>query len=225
MWGVIELYHVVKRYPGQERAALDDVNITIGKGEFCFLTGPSGSGKTTLLRLLFCAERASHGQVLLNGRNVARVAQSQIPYLRRNLGVVFQDFKLLPKSTVAENVGLALEVQGRSSREVAKRTDEMLGHVGLRHKADQSAETLSGGEQQRVAIARALVTDPAILLCDEPTGNLDPERSNDIMELLMRAHARGTTILVATHDPALLERYRRRVLALKDGHVERDQRV
>lgn len=222
---MIELYHVVKRYPGQERAALDDVNITIDKGEFCFLTGPSGAGKTTLLRLLFCAERASHGQVLLNGRNVARVAAGQIPYLRRNIGVVFQDFKLLPKSSVAENVALALEVQGRPSRDVQKRTDEMLGHVGLRHKASQSAESLSGGEQQRVAIARALVTDPAILLCDEPTGNLDPERSNDIMELLMRANARGTTILVATHDPALLERYRRRRLALKDGRVDRDERV
>ena len=221
---MIELYHVVKRYPGQERPALDDVNITIDKGEFCFLMGPSGAGKTTLLRLLFCAERASTGQVLLNGRNVARISSAQIPYLRRNIGVVFQDFKLLPKSTVQENVALALEVQGRSSSDVQKRTDEMLFLVGLRHKANDRAESLSGGEQQRVAIARALVTDPAILLCDEPTGNLDPERSNDILELLERAHARGTTILLATHDPLLLSRRRRRVLALKDGRVDRDER-
>lgn len=221
---MIELYHVVKRYPGQERPALDDVNITIDKGEFCFLMGPSGAGKTTLLRLLFCAERASNGQVLLNGRNVARISSAQIPYLRRNIGVVFQDFKLLPKSTVHENVALALEVQGRSSSDVQKRTDEMLYLVGLRHKANDRAESLSGGEQQRVAIARALVTDPAILLCDEPTGNLDPERSNDILELLERANARGTTILLATHDPLLLSRRRRRVLSLKDGRVDRDER-
>jgi cell division transport system ATP-binding protein len=216
---VIELYHVVKRYEGAERAALDDVNLKIGKGEFCLLTGPSGAGKTTLLRLLFCAEVASRGQVMLGGKDVARIGRQEIPFLRRNLGVVFQDFKLLDEHTVLENVGLALEVQGRGPEVVFEKSRSMLAQVGLAHKLYQPCSKLSGGEQQRVAIARALVTDPAILLADEPTGNLDPERSEGIMELLLRANARGTTVLVATHDPALLERYQRRVITLRDGKV------
>ena len=216
---MIELYHVVKRYPGQDRPALDDLNLRIDKGEFCLLTGPSGAGKTTLLRMLFCAEIASRGQVMLNGRNVARVKAGQIPYLRRNIGVVFQDFKLLPLYSVHQNIALALEVQGRPTADVTKRVDEILGQVGLAHKASDAAEKLSGGEQQRVAIARALVTDPAILLCDEPTGNLDPERSRDIMDLLLRANARGTTVIVATHDTTLLDTYKRRVIQLRDGKL------
>ena len=222
---MIELYHVVKRYSGAERPALDGVSLKVDKGEFCFLTGPSGAGKTTLLRLLFCAELATSGQVMLNGRNVARIRPKQIPFLRRNIGVVFQDFKLLPAHTVSENVGFALEVQGRRTEEVRTRTRDMLEKVGLAHKEHQPIEKLSGGEQQRVAIARALVTDPAIMLCDEPTGNLDPERSADIMDLLMRANARGTTIIVATHDPKLIEEHRRRVLMLKDGKLARDERM
>jgi cell division transport system ATP-binding protein len=195
---LIELYHVIKKYPGTEAPALDDLNLKIDKGEFCLLTGPSGAGKTTLLRMLFLAERATRGQVLINGRNVARIRPSQVPYLRRNIGVVFQDFKLLQSASVGENVSLALEVQGRNPVHVREKAFDLLKQVGLAHKVDSKIEQLSGGEQQRVAIARALVTDPAILLCDEPTGNLDPERSKDIMELLVRANARGTTILVAT---------------------------
>ncbi len=221
---MIELYHVVKKYPGTESPALDDLNLKIDKGEFCLLTGPSGAGKTTLLRMLFLAERATRGQVLINGRNVARIRGSQVPYLRRNIGVVFQDFKLLQSATVGENVSLALEVHGRKPAQVREKAYDLLKQVGLAHKVDSKIEQLSGGEQQRVAIARALVTDPAILLCDEPTGNLDPERSKDIMELLVRANARGTTILIATHDPALLERYKRRRLSLKEGRLERDER-
>jgi cell division transport system ATP-binding protein len=216
---VIELYHVVKRYEGADRAALDDVNINVGKGEFALLSGPSGAGKTTLLRLLFCAETATRGQVMLNGKNVARLPRGQVPMLRRKLGVIFQDFKLLPQYSVLDNVGLALEVQGRAPSVVKERAMKVLGEVGLGHKLNQPCAKLSGGEQQRVAIARALVTDPAILLADEPTGNLDPERSQGIMDLLLKANARGTTVIVATHDPALLERYKRRTITLRDGKV------
>jgi cell division transport system ATP-binding protein len=216
---VIELYHVVKRYDGTDRPALDDVNLKVGKGEFCLLNGPSGAGKTTLLRLLFCAETASAGQVLVSGKNVARMPRREIPLLRRHIGVVFQDFKLLPQYSVRENVQLALDVQGRRTDEAHKRTDEVLEQVGLWHKLDTPCEKLSGGEQQRVAIARALVTDPFILLADEPTGNLDPERSQGIMDLLLKANARGTTVIVATHDPMLLERYKHRVITLRDGKV------
>lgn len=216
---MIELYHVVKRYEGAERAALDDVNLKIGKGELCLLTGPSGAGKTTLMRLLFCAEEPTRGQVMINGKNAARMRRQEIPYLRRNIGVVFQDFKLLPEYSVLDNVGLALEVQGRLPEVVREKATAVIRQVGLAHKLYQPCAKLSGGEQQRVAIARALVTDPAILLADEPTGNLDPERSEDIMELLLKANARGTTVIVATHDPAIIERYRRRQIGLLDGKV------
>ena len=218
---MIELYHVSKQYPGADAPALDDVNLKIHKGEFCLLSGPSGAGKSTLLRLLFCAEHATDGQVLLNGKNVARLSSSQVPAVRRSIGVVFQDFKLLGERTVLENVALALEVQGRSSVEIRARATKMLQEVGLGHKLHQRANLLSGGEQQRVAIARALVTDPLILLCDEPTGNLDDERAKDILALLVTAHVRGTTILVATHDPALFGGDRRRLIELAGGRVVR----
>jgi cell division transport system ATP-binding protein len=216
---VLELYHVVKTYAGSTRPALDDVNLKIGKGEFCLLTGPSGAGKTTLLRLLFCAETATSGQVLVSGENVARLRRGAIPKLRRRIGVVFQDFKLLETYSVLDNVRLALEVQGHRPHVARERAEKILEQVGLWHKLDQPCAKLSGGEQQRVAIARALVTDPFILLADEPTGNLDPERSQDIMDLLLKANARGTTVLVATHDPGLIERYKRRTISLKDGKV------
>ncbi|HEY4223134.1 MAG TPA: cell division ATP-binding protein FtsE, partial [Myxococcota bacterium] len=200
---MIELFHVTKRYAGTERPALDDVNLEIKKGELCFLAGPSGAGKSTLLRLLFCAETASSGQAILNGKNLARLSPRQIPHVRRNIGVVFQDFKLLQDVTVFENVALALEVQTRPAAEVRHRTEAVLQQVGLGHKLHQLAKNLSGGEQQRVAIARAIVPEPAILLCDEPTGNLDAERAKDILDLLVTAHVRGTTVVVATHDPQL----------------------
>ncbi len=219
---MIELFHVTKRYEGTERPALDDVNLEIHKGELCFLAGPSGAGKSTLLRLLFCAETASSGQVILNGKNLARLKARQIPRVRRNTGVVFQDFKLLPDATVFDNIALALEVQARPVEEVRLRTVAVLEQVGLRHKLHQQAKNLSGGEQQRVAIARALVPEPAVLLCDEPTGNLDPERARDILELLMTAHVRGTTVVVATHDPQLLATGRCRLVRLEDGKVKSD---
>ena len=220
---MIELFHVEKRYEKAEVPALFDVTMHIEKGDFCLLLGPSGAGKTTLLRLLFGAENATRGQVRVQGKDLARLSQTQLSHLRRKIGVVFQDFKLLPNYTVAQNVGIALEVQGVATDQVRKRCDAWLEKVGLLHKAQQRADALSGGEQQRVAIARALVVDPVLLLCDEPTGNLDAERSKDIMELLVRANARGTTVMIATHDPSLIERYRKRVIHLDGGVVQSDR--
>ncbi len=219
---MIELFHVTKRYQGTDSPALEDVNLEIKKGEFVLLAGPSGAGKSTLLRLLFCAETCSTGQVMLNGKNLARLRRRQIPHIRRNIGVVFQDFKLLPDVSVLENVALALEVQGRAAVDVRKRASQVLQQVGLGHKLHQRAASLSGGEQQRVAIARALVPEPAMLLCDEPTGNLDAERAKDILALLVTAHIRGTAVIVATHDESLIESGRRRVIRLEDGRVVSD---
>ena len=221
---VIELYHVNKRYAGSEQASLSDINLKIEKGEFCFVTGPSGAGKSTLLKLLFGAEKASGGQVRFQGQDISRMNQHQIAQLRRKIGVVFQDFKLLLEHTVQDNVALTLEVQGRKRSEINKRCFEILQLVGLAHKSNQHVSTLSGGEQQRVAIARALVTDPVLLLADEPTGNLDPERSQDIMNFLLKANARGTTILVATHDPSFMERYKRRLLHIDAGKLVQDEK-
>jgi cell division transport system ATP-binding protein len=219
---MIQMFHVEKAYPG-DPPVLHDVNLAVDKGEFIFLTGPSGAGKTTLLKLIFCAEKATRGQILVNGRNIARIKDSAIPYLRRNIGVVFQDFKLLSTRTVAENVSFTLDVLGLPRSQTRRRVLLMLKMVGLEHKADAFPQKLSGGEQQRVSIARALVNDPAILLADEPTGNLDPELTLSIMDLLRDMNARGTTILVATHDRSLLERYRRRTIALERGRIVADQ--
>jgi cell division transport system ATP-binding protein len=221
---MIRLSGVTKRYEagGHGRAALEDVSLHLGKGEFAFLTGRSGAGKSTLLRLLFCAETATSGEVLVFGQDVSRIRPSRVPYVRRNLGVVFQDFKLLPARTVAENVAFPLEVRGIPPREVRRRVLAMLRSLGLEEKEAKLPPALSGGEQQRVAIARALVTDPAILLADEPTGNLDPERTVEVMDLVHAANARGTTVLVATHDRSLLDRYRKRVVALEDGRIASD---
>ena len=218
---MIQLFHVCKQYAG-DAPALVDVSVSIGKGEFVFLTGRSGAGKSTLMRLVFCAEPATSGQLLVFGRNVAKEKRSRIPHLRRAIGVVFQDFKLLPDRTVAENVAFPLEVRGLASQEVRRRAGGILRSVGLELKADKFPLSLSGGEQQRVAVARALVGDPALLLADEPTGNLDPERTLEVMDLLHAANARGTTVLVATHDRSLLERYKKRVVALERGSVIAD---
>ncbi len=210
------MFHVTKAYPG-DPPVLVDINLDVQKGEFVFLTGPSGAGKSTLLKLMFVAERPTRGQVLISGRNVARLRESGIPYLRRNIGVVFQDFKLLPTRTVAENVGFTLDVLGTPREVVRSRSLKALKSVGLEHKADVLPPKLSGGEQQRVVIARALVNDPAILLADEPTGNLDPRLTVEIMDLLCDVNARGTTVVVATHDASLIERYQKRTLRLERG--------
>jgi cell division transport system ATP-binding protein len=215
---MIQLYHVHKSY-GADVPALVDLTLEINKGEFVFVTGPSGAGKSTLLRLIFSAERPNRGQLLVNGRNTSRLRASAIPYLRRNIGVVFQDFKLLPQRTVEENVGIVLEVLGQPRRDIRKKVFGLLKQLGLAHKMHQLPPRLSGGEQQRVAIARALINEPQILLADEPTGNLDPERSDEIMALLEAANARGTTVVVATHDKALMSRLDKRVIALENGRL------
>ena len=219
---MIELYRIFKLYQG-EVPALNDVNLVVGKGEFVFLTGPSGAGKSTLLRLIMAAEEPTRGQIIVGGRNLARIDHRGIPFLRRNIGVVFQDFKLLPNRTVFSNVALTLEVQGLPAKEVKRRVEAMLERVSLGHKANAYPPQLSGGEQQRVAIARALVGDPAILLADEPTGNLDPALTIEVMDLLTACSARGTTVVVATHDLHLLDRYRKRTVRLAEGRIVEDR--
>ena len=218
---MIQLFHVKKSYPG-DAPVLDDITLRIEKGEFVWLTGPSGAGKSTLLKLLFCADQPTSGQILVGGRNVGRLTQSGVPFLRRNIGVVFQDFKLLENRTVVENVGYALEVLGASDGEIRERSLRRLEQVGLKHKATSLPLRLSGGEQQRVAIARALVNEPTILLADEPTGNLDPGLTDSILQLLFDANARGTTVIVATHDRGLLSRYHKRTIALDKGKLVSD---
>ncbi len=217
---MLHAYHLGKVYDAGDRPALHDVSFVVEKGEFAFLTGPSGAGKTTLLRLAFGAERPTRGQLFVNGENVAQLRRKDLPYLRRRIGVVFQDFKLIGTQTVAENVAYALHVVGTPEREIRRRVLAVLAGVGLAHKATALPPKLSGGEQQRVAIARALVNDPALLLADEPTGNLDTELTAEIMELLEQANARGTTVLVATHDRAVLSRFGRRVMTLDAGRLD-----
>jgi cell division transport system ATP-binding protein len=202
---------------------LEDITLKIPKGDFVYLTGPSGAGKSTLLKLLYCAEKPNRGQILINGQNITRMGSSRVPQLRRRLGIVFQDFKLLASRTIFENVAFPLEVQGKKRYEVGKRVYQALKHVGLEHKLQRYPLQLSGGEQQRVAIARALVVDPVVLLADEPTGNLDPEVTLEIMELFKGANARGSTILLATHDREMIRRFPRRVITLEAGRLADDR--
>ena len=217
----IRMYHVSKSYlPGTH--ALRDVSLELDRGELVFLTGSSGAGKTTMLELLFAAERPSEGQILVLGRNIARLREAAIPALRRRVGVVFQDFKLLDNRTVEENVSMSLDVVGTPRREARARVFAMLKQVGLQQRRHHHPVSLSGGEQQRVAIARALVAEPEILLADEPTGNLDPELTIEIMDLIAAAATRGTTVLVATHDHSLIDRYRKRTLRLEAGQLVED---
>ena len=218
---MIEFYHVSKAYNGWP--ALHDVSFKIDKGEFVFLTGHSGAGKTTLLRLIFRADAPDEGQILVNNRNLLHIRESEIPYLRRMIGFVFQDFRLLPKKTVFENVALALKVTGMPEGVLRVRVAETLSAVGLGHKPDAMPLTLSAGEQQRVCLARAIVSDPQILLADEPTGNLDADLSGEILELMKSANARGTTVVLATHNRELLKRWRRRVMRLDQGRMAEDR--
>jgi cell division transport system ATP-binding protein len=215
------MYHVSKQYM-QGTFALRDVSLEIDRGELVFLTGSSGAGKTTLLELLFAAERPNEGQILVLGRNIARLRESAIPALRRRVGVVFQDFKLLQHRTVEENVSMSLDVVGTPRREARARVFSMLKQVGLQQRRHHHPVSLSGGEQQRVAIARALVAEPEILLADEPTGNLDPDLTLEIMDLIAAAATRGTTVIVATHDHSLIDRYRKRTLRLDAGRLVED---
>jgi len=215
---LIQLFHVTRRYGGVA-PALSDVSLAIEKGEFVFLTGPSGAGKTTLLRLLFRDEVPTSGQVLVNNENVATMPLRRVPHLRRQMGVVFQDFKLLRRKTVFENVAYATRVIGLPAKEQRRRTYQVLEMLALNHRLHHFPEQLSGGEQQRAAIARALVNRPLIVLADEPTGNLDPELSIQIVDLFKEINAQGTTVVVATHDRELIRRTARRVVTLQRGSL------
>jgi cell division transport system ATP-binding protein len=220
---VIRLDSVTKVYPSSARPALQDVSVEIDKGEFVFLVGSSGSGKSTFLRLLLKEENPTRGAVHVAGKNLNRLSSWKVPALRRSIGCVFQDFRLLPNKTVFQNVAFALEVIGKPRHVVDRVVPEVLELVGLEGKGRRMPDELSGGEQQRVAVARAFVNRPMILIADEPTGNLDPSTSIGIMKLLDRINRTGTTVVMATHDAAIVDSMRRRVVELSDGHVVRDQ--
>jgi len=219
---MISMRGVSKSYIA-EKPALEDVNVEIGSGEFVFIVGHSGSGKSTFIRLLLRELMPSRGQIIVAGQDLAKMKNWKVPYLRRNIGCVFQDFKLLPNKTSFENVAFALEVIGKSKHVIRTQVPEVLRLVGLEDKIDSYPDELSGGEQQRVSIARAFVNRPPLLLCDEPTGNLDPQTSLGIMKLLERINKTGTTVLVATHDRDMVDNMRRRVIALDGGRIVRDQ--
>jgi cell division transport system ATP-binding protein len=219
---MISFENVTKDYKGGT-VAIRDMSVEIDKGEFVFLVGSSGSGKTTFIRMLLREEVPTQGRILVAGRDIANLSQWRIPYLRRNIGCVFQDFRLLPNKNVFENVAFALEVIGRPKHVVAAQVPQVLDLVGLSKKRDSLPGELSGGEQQRVAVARAFVNRPLILLADEPTGNLDPATSQGIMRLLERINKTGTTVVIATHDSGIVDQMRRRVVELDHGTLVRDQ--
>ena len=219
---MISLQHVTKVYRNGTMA-LEDVTVEVEKGEFVFIVGQSGSGKSTMIRLLLKEEEATEGDIYVGGKNLRKMSSWDVPKLRSNVGTVFQDYKLLIDKTVFENVGFALEVIGKPKHVIDQRVPEILEYVGLGEKLNNYPDELSGGEQQRVSIARACVNRPLVLLADEPTGNLDPNTSVDIMRLLDKVNKIGTTILMATHDQAIVDAMRKRVIELDKGHVIRDQ--
>ena len=213
---------VTKIYP-HKVVALDKVNIDIKKGEFVFIVGQSGAGKSTFIKLLMREELPTSGDILVNGKNVVKLKSSEVPYLRRGLGVIFQDYRLLPDKTVFENVAFAMQVIEAPRKLMQRSVNAVLDIVGLSDKYKNFPNELSGGEQQRVAIARAIVNDPALVIADEPTGNLDPETSWDIMDIFKRINASGTTIVMATHDKAIVDAMKLRVIAIEDGRIVRDE--
>ena len=219
---MISLNFATKSFVGAERPALDNVNLEIARGEFVFLVGSSGSGKSSLLRVLLREERLDHGSALVSGEDLSALSNRSIASYRRKLGVIFQDFRLLPTKTVSQNVAYALQVIGKSRAFIDTAVPDVLRLVGLEHKKDSLPTNLSGGEQQRVAIARALVNKPELLLADEPTGNLDPDNSHDVMQLLEKINLSGTTIVMATHDRGIVDRMKRRVVEIQDGRIIRD---
>ena len=220
---MIHFDNVTKTYPSQSRPALENVTLDVEKGEFVFLVGPSGSGKSTFLRLILREERPTEGRIHVAGKDLARLTNWKVPYLRRRIGCVFQDFRLLPNKSVYNNVAFALQVIGKPRRFIRKVVPEVIDLVGLEGKHQRMPDELSGGEQQRVAVARAFVNRPMILLADEPTGNIDPATSIGIMKVLDRINRTGTTIVMATHDQRIVDAMRRRVIELDHGHMIRDQ--
>ena len=219
---LITLKNVYKTYPNGV-GAIYDLSLSIEKGEFVFIIGGSGSGKSTLIKMLYREEKPTRGEIVLGGVEVAKLKNSKVYRLRRKIGVVFQDYKLLPKLTVYENVAFALEVVGADNTKIRQRVLDVLDKVGLKHKAKSYPDKLSGGEQQRVAIARAIANNPKILICDEPTGNLDPNISGEIMDILTKINQElGTTILMVTHDINIVKKYKKRVLVLKEGRLVKD---
>ena len=221
---MLEFTHVSKRYPGGTEALLG-VNLSIAQGEMVFLTGHSGAGKSTLLRLISLIERPTRGSITLNGKEISKLSHRSIPYYRRKLGTIFQDHRLLPKHSVFENVALPLKIAGADPRVIGKRTRAALNRVGLLHKEHAMPETLSTGQQQRVGIARAVVNRPVILLADEPTGNLDPDLSSEIMQLFVDFNRVGVTLLIASHDQQLISRFGHRVVTLESGRIQSDRKT
>lgn len=214
---IIRMFRVHKNYGATK--ALTDITLDISKNEFLFVNGPSGAGKTTLLKLLYLGESVSQGQVLIEGMNLSRISFNRIPFLRRKIGIIFQDYKLIPSKTVLDNVALVLEVMGKKRRFIEKKVRSVLRTVGMENSLHAFPPTLSGGEQQRIAVARAVVGDPKIILADEPTGNLDEDSANIIIDLLKRFHVRGATVIVATHDKELIRKTGGRVIHLKQGRM------
>ena len=220
---VIGVYHLTKKYGNM--VALDDVSLTVANGEFVFLVGPSGAGKSTLLRMIYMDEKPTEGQVVVGKWVSTRMKRKHVPYLRRKVGVIFQDFKLLDDRDVFENVAIAMRVSGDKSFEIKRKVTQVLNHVGLFHKRKDRPHKLSGGEQQRVAIARALVNSPAVLLADEPTGNLDPTVTEEILRLLFKINASGTAVLMATHNHEMVKNFGPRVIHLRGGKLHEDKKT
>ncbi|MGZ4134476.1 MAG: cell division ATP-binding protein FtsE [Tumebacillaceae bacterium] len=220
---MIEMHDVWKTYPNGS-VALQGITVRIDKGEFVYVVGPSGAGKSTFIKLMYREERPSKGSIFVNGFNIERLKERKIPLLRRQIGVVFQDFKLLPRLTVKENVAFALEVIEAPQKKIRQRVAEVLELVGLTEKAESFPDELSGGQQQRVSVARALINNPTVIIADEPTGNLDPETSWDIMQLFEEINRRGTTIVMATHNKEIVNTLKKRVLAVEGGLIVRDEK-
>lgn len=215
---IIRIFHVFKRYGSKN--ALNEISLDVSKNELLFISGPSGAGKTTLLKLLYLDEPVSEGQILIDGMNLSRISYRRIPFLRRKFGIIFQDYKLIPTKTVFENVALVLEVMGKKRRLIQKKVKTVLRIVGMEENINSFPPSLSGGEQQRVAVARAVVADPKIILADEPTGSLDPGSADIILGLLKKFHARGTTVIIATHNLSIIRKMGGRVVLLKKGYLQ-----
>jgi cell division transport system ATP-binding protein len=219
---MIEMQDVIKKY-SNGTTAIRGLDVSIDQGEFVYVVGPSGAGKSTFVKLMYREEKATEGKIFVANWNLIKLKNREVPFLRREVGVVFQDYKLLPKKTVYENVAYAMQVIGKKPKDIKKRTMEVLDLVGLKHKVRMFPDELSGGEQQRVAIARAIVNTPKVLVADEPTGNLDPENSWEIMNLLERINLQGTTVIMATHNSQIVNTLRHRVIAIENGRIIRDQ--